>query len=202
MSENPKIPASRKQALTGIAVDMMQMRGFSALSLRDLAQQACIQAASLYSHFDSKNTLAHQAMAMYAQRQRDDLEAIAQNESSGSRRLHRYLDMFAATFGSEERLCLGLMLVVERNSVPDEIVGQIRKFTEQNHAWLEAAWDLGRTDQTIQCSMAGNVAAPIIFGAAEGMMAFALLEPDPVPIFTARLSDLLGALGVQPYART
>jgi TetR/AcrR family transcriptional repressor of nem operon len=50
--------------------------------------------------------------------------------------------------------------------------------------------------------MAGKVAAPIIFGAAEGMMAFALLEPDPVPIFTARLSDLLGALGVQPYART
>jgi TetR/AcrR family transcriptional repressor of nem operon len=198
MSSHTKMPASRKETLTGLAVDMMQTRGFSALALRELAQQACIQAASLYSHFDSKNTLARQAMALYTQRQHDELALIDQEEATGKQRLQRYVAMFAATLGNQNRLCLGLMLTVERNAVPEEVMHEIRLFSAQNIAWLEAAWDLGRLDQTIHSSVPGKTAAPMIFGAAEGMMAFSLLEPEPAPAFRSQLSGLLGALGVQP----
>lgn len=195
MSAKDKAPPSRKQALTGLAVDMMQTSGFSALALRDLAQKACIQAASLYSHFDSKNALARQAMALYAQRQRDELAAI-DLEPAGNARLRRYIDMFAATLGNDNRLCLGLMLAVERNAVPEDVTQEIRLFSAQNIAWLDTAWELGRADLSIVSSMDGKAAAPMIFGAAEGMMAFALLEPDPAQTFRRRLSGLLAALGV------
>ena len=195
MTAKDKAPPSRKQALTGLAVDMMQTSGFSALALRDLAQKACIQAASLYSHFDSKNALARQAMALYAQRQRDELAAI-DLEPAGNVRLRRYIDMFAATLGNDNRLCLGLMLAVERNAVPEDVTQEIRLFSAQNIAWLDAAWELGRADLTIASNMDGKAAAPMIFAAAEGMMAFALLEPDPASAFRRQLSGLLAALGV------
>lgn len=197
MAAKDKIPGNRKEALTGLAVDMMQTSGFSALALRDLAQKACIQAASLYSHFDSKNALARQAMALYAQRQREDLARI-ELEPAGNARLRGYVDMFAATLSNDNRLCLGLMLAVERNAVPEEVTQEIRLFSAQNIAWLETAWELGRADRTIRSEVDGKTAAPMIFGAAEGMMAFALLEPEPAPAFQRQLGGLLAALGVQP----
>ena len=195
MAAKDKAPPSRKEALTGLAVDMMQSSGFSALALRGLAQKACIQAASLYSHFESKNALAQQAMALYAQRQRDDLSAI-DHAPAGNARLHGYVEMFAATLCNENRLCLGLMLAVERNAIPDEVMQEIRLFSAQNIAWLETAWELGRADRSIRSEMEGKAAAPMIFGAAEGMMAFALLAPDPAPAFRRQLGGLLAALGV------
>ncbi|NGZ88110.1 TetR/AcrR family transcriptional regulator [Duganella aceris] len=196
MAAKDKTPGSRKEALTGLAVDMMQTSGFSALALRDLAQKACMQAASLYSHFDSKNALARQAMALYAQRQREDLADI-DRAPSGHARLHRYVEMFAATLGNDNRLCLGLMLAVERNAIPEEVMQEIRLFSAQNIAWLDSAWELGRADGTVRSAVDGKTAAPMIFGAAEGMMAFALLEPEPAPAFRRQLGGLLAALGVQ-----
>ncbi|MFA9218257.1 MAG: TetR/AcrR family transcriptional regulator, partial [Sphingomonadaceae bacterium] len=176
MAAKEKAPVGRKAALTGLAVEMMQSRGFSALALRDLAHKACIQAASLYSHFASKNALARQAMAWYAQCQCDELAQIAA-QPTGSLRLRGYVEMFAATLGQDNRLCLGLMLAVERNAIPEDVIQEVREFAAQNIAWLETAWELGRADQTILSSLDGKIAAPMIFGAAEGMMAFALLQP-------------------------
>lgn len=196
MHREDKLPPSRKEVLTGLAVDLMQTRGFSALALRDLAQQACIQAASLYSHFDSKNALARQAMALYAQRQCDELTLIEQQQAAGNHRLLRYVEMFASTLSRQNRLCLGLMLAVERNAVPPEVITEIRRFSAQNIAWLERAWELGRADQSIRSQLTGKIAAPMLFGAAEGMMAFALLEAQPDAAFRLQFASLLAALGV------
>lgn len=200
MNSNGKLPGSRKEELTGLAVDMMQTQGFSALAIRDLAQKACLQAASLYSHFNSKNSLAQQAMALYAQRQMADLSEI-DKEPTGSGRLHRYVEMFAATLGNGNRVCLGLMLTIERNVIPDEVTQELRQFSRQNAEWLQRAWDLGRSDKTIVSAMEGRIAAPMIFGAAEGIMAFSLLQKDPAAVLRLQLGGLLGALGVQPLAK-
>lgn len=197
MKKTDKTVGSRKEVLTSLAVDMMQTHGFSALSLRELAQAACIQAASLYSHFDSKNAVALQAMALYSQLEREDLAEIDQ-APAGNVRLHRYVQMFSNnTLKDERRLCLGLMLAVERNSLPAEVMQEIRLFATQNMDWLAAAWELGRSDKSIVSALTGVAAAPIIFGAAEGIMAFSLLQTDPPAIFEEHLLRLLSALGVQ-----
>ncbi|MFS2161025.1 hypothetical protein ACCD10_27330 [Pseudomonas sp. Pseusp122] len=44
--------------------------------------------------------------------------------------------------------------------------------------------------------MTGAIAAPTILGAAEEMMAFAVLQDDPGAVFNQHLSKLLGAFGV------
>ncbi len=196
MKKTDKTVGSRKEALTSLAVDMMQTRGFSALGLRELAQAACIQVASLYSHFDSKNAVALQAMALYSKREREELAEIDQ-APAGNVRLHRYVQMFSNTLKDDRRLCLGLMLAVERNSLPEEVMQEIRLFATQNIDWLAAAWDLGRSDKSIVSTLTGVAAAPIIFGSAEGIMAFSLLQTDPPAIFEEHLLRLLGALGVQ-----
>lgn len=197
MNGTRKLSGNRKEELAGLAADLMQTQGFSALALRDLAQKACIQAASLYSHFNSKNSLAQQAMALYTLRQSQDLSEI-DKELSGNVKLYRYVDMFATTLNNENRLCLGLMLAAERNAIPVEVTQELRSFAKQNVDWLQATWDCGCVDKTIISNMEGRIAAPMIFGAAEGIMAFSLLDKNPAAALRLQLGGLLAALGVQP----
>jgi TetR/AcrR family transcriptional repressor of nem operon len=199
MKKSAHIPGSRKEALTHLAVDLLQDRGFSALGLRELAEAACIKAASLYSHFESKNALTLYAMQLYNRNNRDNLAEIDQHPTADSR-LYHYMQLFVRTLRDGGRLCLGLMLAVERNALPEEIMEEVRVFSRQNIQWIADTWDLGRKDGSVDSVMTGAVAAPIIFGAAEGMMAFAVIQEDPGAVFNQHLSQLLHALGVQRWA--
>ncbi|NWA02688.1 TetR/AcrR family transcriptional regulator [Pseudomonas gingeri] len=195
MKKPEPAPGSRKEALTSLAVDLLQDRGFTALGLRDLAEAACIKAASLYSHFESKNALVLQAMQLYNRHNRDNLAAL-DHRATANIRLQDYVQLFIHTLENDSRLCLGLMLAVERNALSAEIMEQVRIFARQNTQWIADTWDRGRQDGSIDSVLTGTVAAPIIFGAAEGMMPFALLQQDPTVTFNQHLGQLLAALGV------
>jgi TetR/AcrR family transcriptional repressor of nem operon len=60
------------------------------------------------------------------------------------------------------------MLTVERNSLPDEVMNEVRLFVDQHTAWLASAWDLGRSDLTVQSDLPGAAAGPVLFSALEG----------------------------------
>jgi hypothetical protein len=68
---------------------------------------------------------------------------------------------------------------------------------------LASAWDLGRSDLTVQSDLPGAAAGPVLFSAEglfsalEGMMAFALLRPNPEAVFRTQAKTLFAALGVK-----
>ena len=188
--------SSRKGALTSIAVAMLQTQGFSALGLRDIAAAAGMRAASLYSHFTSKDELARLAMSLYAQQQAAEM-ATLDAAPTGAARLHAYLAMIARNLLDNDRLCLGLMLAVERNALPDDVIREVRSFAGQNVVWLASSWDIGRADGSVRSHLDGVTAAPVLFSAIEGIVAFALLEPEQAATFRDQASTLLTALGVQ-----
>jgi hypothetical protein len=105
--------------------------------------------------------------------------------------------LFEQALRQDGRLCLGLMLTVERNSLPDEVMNEVRLFVDQHTAWLASAWDLGRSDLTVQSDLPGAAAGPVLFSALEGMMAFALLRPNPEAVFPTQATALFAALGVK-----
>jgi TetR/AcrR family transcriptional repressor of nem operon len=164
--------------------------------LRDLAEAAHIRAASLYNHFSSKDELARLAMSLYSASQGAELSVLEQ-ATTGAERLRGYLGVFEQALRQDGRLCLGLMLTVERNSLPDEVMNEVRLFVDQHTAWLASAWDLGRSDLTVQSDLPGAAAGPVLFSALEGMMAFALLRPNPEAVFRTQATALFAALGVK-----
>jgi TetR/AcrR family transcriptional regulator, transcriptional repressor for nem operon len=196
MKTSSETGSSRKETLTALAVDMMQAQGFSALGLRDLAEAAHIRAASLYNHFSSKDELARLAMSLYSARQGAEL-AVLEQATTGAERLRGYLGLFEQAIQHDGRLCLGLMLTVERNSLSEEVIKEARLFVDQHTAWLAAAWDLGLSDLTVKSDLSGDAVGPVLFSALEGMMAFALVRPNPEAVFRAQAATLLAALGVQ-----
>lgn len=190
---------SRKEALTALAADMMQAQGFSALGLRDLAEAADMKPASLYNHFSSKDELARQAMSFYSTRREMEL-SVFERAATGGGRIHGYLGLFEQCLRHDSRLCLSLMLTVERHSLPQEVMNEVRLFVDRHAAWLGTAWDLGLSDLSVKSSASGHVMGPVIFNALEGLMAFALLRPDSETVFRSQAVTLLAGLGVQGEA--
>jgi hypothetical protein len=56
--------------------------------------------------------------------------------TSGGERLRGYVGLFDQILRHNGRLCLGLMLTVEHNSVPDEVMNEVRWLVDQHTAWL------------------------------------------------------------------
>lgn len=187
---------SRKESLTALAVEMMQTRGFSALGLRGLAEAAQMQAASLYSHFASKDELARQSMALYTERQLAEMVSLGAR-ARGGERLAAYVAMVERNLVSQQRLCLGMMLTVEYNALSADVVGEIGQFIGHNTGWLAESWELGRADGSVVSPLAGADVAPVIFNGIEGMLAFCLLQPDPQAVFRQQAMTLLTALGLR-----
>jgi len=108
--------------------------------------------------------------------------------------------IFEQALRHDGRLCLGLMLTIERNSLSEEVTNEVQLFVDQHTAWLAAAWDLGRSDLTVKSDLFGDAVSPVLFSALEGMMAFALVQPNPEAVFRAQAAILLAALAFKRRA--
>ncbi|MEW6255630.1 MAG: TetR/AcrR family transcriptional regulator [Pseudomonadota bacterium] len=186
---------TRKEALAGLAIEMLQSRGFSALGLRELAEAAGMRPPSLYSHFHSKDELGRAALALYAERHRAGLAALA-DSATGAGRIRTYAMRCGQCLQEEGQFCLFLMLTTSSHELSPEAVREIAGFVEEQMEWLATGWDQGRTEGSIRSDQPGSVMGPVVFGALRGLMAFAVLKPDPVAAFSAQRDSLLAALGV------
>jgi len=186
---------SKKEELTALAISLMQCTGFGALGLRRLAEEANMQPASLYNHFKSKNDMARQAVMFYTQRQEREMTALDVSGSGGSQ-IGLFLKMVETTFAAQGRLCLGLILTVERHALSPDVVAELERFVAMSTAWLAAAWDLGRADGSIHSALTGTTAGPLLFTAMEGILTFCQMQPAPADAFRRQADALMAGLGV------
>ena len=187
---------NRKERIAALAMGLMQRQGYTAVGLRDVARLASLRAPSLYNHFASKDDLAREAMRLYARGQKTRLARL-DKLGTGAKRLRGYTELFSEMLRDDERLCLGLILAVERNVLRKDVLQEVRVFVEQNTAWLATTWEAGVADGTIHLDLPSEVAARLIFGALEGFMAFALLDPSPVRVFLGQARAFLAAIRVE-----
>ena len=78
---------SRKDQLIEKAAELFRQNGYSATSMRDLANALGIEAASLYSHIRSKEEILQHLCFGMADKFRDQLSAVEAAHSSSSEKL-------------------------------------------------------------------------------------------------------------------
>jgi hypothetical protein len=91
-----------------------------------------------------------------------------------------------------------------QKGVPNQLVSDSKPHLlsrcdlESNAAWKSLyGVNLGRSDLTVKSDLSGDAVGPVLFSALEGMMAFALVRPNPEAVFRAQAETLLAALGIQ-----
>jgi len=80
---------SRKQQIESTATSLFKSKGFSATSMRDLANALGIEAASIYSHIKSKEEILQRVCFRMATEFFEALDAAAVPEASATEKLRR-----------------------------------------------------------------------------------------------------------------
>lgn len=166
---------STKDEIIRCAIRLMQERGYTNLGLRDLALEIGIKAPSFYHHFKSKSELAKIALYTYREQQLKKLNEI-DREICLTNRLRAYTALFGDMLIDEGYVCFAMILAFEKKRAEQEVQQEIDAFYNQNIKWLEKTWKEGTTTGQISSQVPPKQVAKIIFGAFEGMMAFATGE--------------------------
>src|SRR3954464_8698689 len=104
-------PAKESSPPTGdvildVAQELLQTRGYNAISYQDIADRIGIRKASVHHHFRNKSDLAHALVRRYRQRWGTFLKQIDEAKADPWKKLERYLGPFQETASSGDRACL------------------------------------------------------------------------------------------------
>lgn len=83
----------RKIEIVDIASKLFRARGYSAVSMRDIAQAMDIKAASLYNHIRSKQEILSLTILSIAEIYTNTITEIVQSETSSVVKLERVIDL-------------------------------------------------------------------------------------------------------------
>jgi TetR/AcrR family transcriptional repressor of nem operon len=156
-----------KTALLNSAENAARSRGFDGFSYADLAQDVGIRKASVHYHFPTKAVLSLALMQRYQADIQDACHLLDAADISASARLSALIDRYMAALEGGKSLCLCVALSTSRDSLPAEVIDQIRQFRKMMVAWLQNVFEAGTADGSIV-----NVSNP----KAEAFASLSLLE--------------------------
>ncbi len=190
----------RADATTATAIKrsgqrLMQTLGYEGFSYRDVAAEVGIRSASIHYHFAAKADLALAVTQDYRKTFNTELADIDAAGVSGHAALGRHAALFRATLAAG-RVCLCGMLASDEAALPARLRKEVRRFFDDQHAWLAATITRGFADG----SLAGNVdpdryAATIVAGLEGAMMvARSTRRPEHLTDVADQLIELIATV--------
>ncbi|WP_019587851.1 TetR/AcrR family transcriptional regulator [Deinococcus apachensis] len=128
-----------------VAQELVQERGFNAVSYADISRRLGIRNASIHDHFPGKADLGVALVRRSRERLERELEAITQVTDSGPGRLERYLTAYRTVVHEDGRICLCAVLAGDDNTLPEEMRREVRASFDLNEGWLTEVFAWGRS---------------------------------------------------------
>lgn len=150
-----------RTALLDSAERAARQRGYDAFSYADLAKEVGIRKASIHYHFPMKADLAFGLIERYAQRFSETLSNIAASPDPAAAKLKAYRELYRDALADGNQLCLCVSLSAGRDSLSEQVLGELNRFHEDSIAWLERIFEDGHEDGSI-----ANVGNPALEAAA------------------------------------
>jgi TetR/AcrR family transcriptional regulator, transcriptional repressor for nem operon len=160
-----------RSELLDLAETLVRTRGYNGFSYRDLADQIGIKTASIHYHFPTKGDLGQALIENEREVFARNLAQLDATEKDPRRRLERFIKLFqATTIGCDNRMCLGAMLAVEQETLPDAVGGAVRRLFAENEKWLAKLLEEGRKKRQFRFKGSADLAARFLFSALEGAL--------------------------------
>lgn len=151
------MPETRDQILD-LAERAMRLRGYHAVSFRDIADAMGIKSASIHYHFRHKEDLGTAMVERYAKRVHDFVgEAGGLNWPDA---VARFGAVYKRALHDEDLQCLCGMLAAESAGLPEPVAAKVAEFFRVNLSWLKASMPKNTQDkdaraQRIQAELQG-----------------------------------------------
>lgn len=89
----PMKPTDRKSDIINISASLFKEKGYSAVTMRDIAQALDIKAASLYNHIKSKQEILSLIIIAIAEEYTDTIRTIAASEEIAIQKLEKVIQL-------------------------------------------------------------------------------------------------------------
>lgn len=157
------------------ATKLMQKRGYSGFSFRDIASEVGIRSASIHYHFPTKGALALSATASYRQAFNEVLSGINDEHSNAIDKLSAYGGAFLTTLKVNKNACVCLcgMLAGESEVVPEDVRLEVEGFFDDHCTWLNRVICDGQSEGTLKSEINSREFAISFLSALEGAMILA-----------------------------
>lgn len=162
--------AGTAACLMDAAEALIQQRGYGGFSFDDLAQVVGIRKPSVHHHFRTKPDLVAALAQRYSQRFESSLAAIDIIRPDPLARLKAYVNLFAATYAKDGRLCVCGMLGAEADALPVVVTAAVAGFFHLNLTWLAATFRDAQRSGQLRSAQRSKALAELMLSSLEGAM--------------------------------
>lgn len=153
------------------AQDLMQTRGYSAMSFQDIAERVGIRKPSIVHHFPSKSALGEAVLRRYRETFAERLEDQgADPERDPWAVLEVYLAPFLDVARTDDKVCLFGAMSGEGVALPEAMRREIEAFFDLHQRWLENTLRVGRDRGAFRLPGTPGDAARLLFCALQGAL--------------------------------
>jgi len=130
---------TKKEELLKVAEDKVRKGGYDNFSFREIANEVGIKSASVHYHFPTKADLGAELAHQYTE---DFLAALGDIDSikaRGENPIDVYKKIFKHALVTDNKMCLCGLLGAQNESLPEKVQIEVKRFFDENLAWLKAA---------------------------------------------------------------
>jgi len=189
---------STAERILDVAEQLVQNRGYNAVSYADVAAELDLTKAALHYHFAGKAELGEALLNRYVTRFAQALAVIDAKPVDATSKLTSYADLYLYVL-QRQRMCLCGMLAAEFQTLPEPMRTIVVRFFKDNETWLSRVLSQGRTEGTLHFTGSTREAARFLIAALQGAMLVARPFEDTVR-FRKAVSSLIAGLESKPSA--
>jgi TetR/AcrR family transcriptional repressor of nem operon len=178
-----------------IAERLVQTRGYNGFSYADISSELRIKNASVHYHFPSKTDLGKRLVSRHREKFMDALATLEGESRDVRQLLRRYVALWTGVLRDRDRMCLCGMMAADIATLPKAIRVEIKRFFDDNEAWLVRVIEQGRRAKTLRPHAAPKIEARLLTMGLEGAMLVARSYGD-IRRFEEIADRLLEGLGI------
>ena len=158
------------ERIVDAAENLIKAVGYNGFSYEGISQAVGIRKPSVHHHFPSKTELGAVVAQRYTHRFKESLVRIEGVFATPEERLMAFAKLFEATYANDRNLCVCGMLGAENDSLPNEVITEVRKFFQVTLDWLEAVISEAKSKSAIKANSSPKILALTFLSAMEGAM--------------------------------
>lgn len=178
------------QRVLDVATELIQTRGYSAISYHDIAERLGIRKASIHYYFPGKADLGKAVIERYRDSFKGLLDTLLADPDLGTEEaLRRYCEPFRSVAQTHDRVCLCGALAGEILAMPEDMQAAVEDFFNTHQRWIETILERGRSRGDIVLHASAAATARMIFATLQGAVLVCRATHD-----TRQLDDAIAAV--------
>lgn len=184
-------PQDTRQALLDSAQQTMSRKGFAAVGINEVLQQAGVPKGSFYHYFSSKDAFGEAMMVRYFVEYRADMDRIfGEAGLTAGARILRYFDDWREQQSVEncQGKCLAVKLGAEVADLSESMRQELKKGIDSIIDRLERLIEVGHQDGSIRTRAGAHATAELLYDVWLGASIVAKINRAAQPLETATLA--------------